>query len=382
MSVRALLSKLSEALAPLTKATPTDTVAVLTDAYEKLGAILAKVQEANGVLPEGMGAEMSTIAGALLEIAPNVSPDPTAGAAGSAPAPGTPAATVPLTLAQKAKAATLTKVELDAYTFRVTTLSAARDRMWRVTSAFEQGKDADGLTELKGIMSMLNNVVQNADAASITAAAPAEKRTVELTPTQFAAWTVGEVQKVAALSKADARPRLLHLKEQIELAKSYFFETEGAGAAKFEMVTAYAPEGGPKFDLTSNADQKVITGNLLANNGQGTQQMNLGAGGAAGGSGVTVDLAALTANHGGPVSMFTKAALEKLNAAVTGLVAEAQPADEPTELEKNDASFIWPTDLAADIKEQTALDKARAEKTNVAKRDADKHWGKDPWAAG
>lgn len=369
MNLDALLSKFEALFVPVTKAPESDAVKVLTDVYERIGAMLTKVQESNGQMPEGLGAEITTAAGMLLSLTPGQAP----GANATTPA-GVPAAapatthlaqpgTVPLVLSAATKrdlASRLSKAELDAYTARIATMNAANERWWKMRNLFDQGKDAEANVEMKGIAEMLTNASQTAPAAP-AGELPAEKREVTFTPEAFTAYAIAEVQKAAKEEKEPAAKRLVHLRELNKLAKAWFFEGTQPGLPwKVEIATAYAPEGdGKPLDLTTKADQSQTTGNLLGGN-PGTQMG----------------------------SIFKAETLEKVDAALGEMLAQVGGAPAPaanpegTPVAKAgppDADFLWPSDLAAMVKaeDEEAAAKKRGIQKSAALADGD--FGKDPW---
>lgn len=382
MSIKALLAKIDTLLAPVAKGPESDAVKVLTDVYERLGAILAKVQESNGAMPPGMAAEITTAAGMLLGLtgeapAPGAAVPATTPAGVPAAAPGTARlaqpGTVPVVLSsatKRALATRLSKAELDAYTARVTTLNAANERWWKMKSFFAEGKDAEGNAELKGIADMLNNAIAaGAGAAAADPLAGAQKREVTFTQEQFAAYALGQVQKAATEEKTEAVKRLTHLRAVSALAKAWFFEGTQPGLPwQVEISTAYAPEGdGKVMDLTTTKDQSQSTGNITATTD-----------GTPGGGGV-FKAETLTKVDGLLTELLTQ--LGAPPPPPEGKAAGDPPGTDP--VQKGDSAFGWPNDMAAAVQEEdaAAVEKKRGvQKSAAAAAEAGGGpFGFDPW---
>lgn len=350
---RPRLTSLVALLTTITKgegdAAGTDATQVLNEAYTRLGVLLTKAQEAGGALPDGMQAEVATIVGLLSGLAA-----PAAAPAAAPPADGA-SKRAPFEVDDTTKRALverLTKAELDAFTARVVTINAANERWWRMRTHFEQGRDAEGNAELKGIVDMLNNVVQTT-AGAVAAPDATSKRDVSFTATQFATYALAQVQKAAVETKEKAVARLQHLAKLNRLAKAFFFESANEGAPfTVTIESAYAPEGdGKSMGLTGEQDQ----------------------------SSTTMPLATATAATEQPSSMFKAETFDKVAAGLTEMLKElgvedaAGSASAVAKGAPSTDAFAWPTDMAEALR---AEDAARA--APVAKREA-LDFGRDPW---
>lgn len=380
MSVFDFIAKLDEKLAHLAKDAPPQEAAnvsqVITDAYDRLGAILTRVRESGGLLPDGMGSELIMLAGMLMSLAnPSAAPPgvPPVGPAMAATPAGVPAAapgtvhvaqpgTVPLVLTGK-----IGKQELDPFTFRKVTMSAAQDRMWCAMRMFDEKNDPGALNELKGIIAMLTNVSNQ----SGTPSAGEATKCVAMTPEKFGVYSAQQMKAATTDDRETAAKRLQHLAKQLKVAKAFFFEG-GADpppsgnplVARFEVLTAFAPDKGTALDLTTKGDQSDQDADIMA--------------------------WAKATNNPGSTS-FTKGAVEKVGAVIDDLMKElglptgeqqtaeggetATPEKEKTDEVAKAASFSWPRDMTTTIEKP---EKPSTRAATAKRSPEDLSWGSDP----
>ncbi len=361
-----VVSKLTKAMGELLEKQPDSPVpagvASLTDAYDRLGAVLKKTTD--GTLPDGMAAELKTIAGLLLAVAGDAgTAAPAAGAAATTPA--VPA--VPVAAAAEKSLAALRKLELDDYTAVRVTIDSACSRLWGVQDLLRSNKMDDAMAELSGITASLTNLASLGGAASggATAAPAAEKamKSVEMTAEQFYTWMNEQLEVAKTEAPAEAHARLAAVKNAVDTVQKVFQESpEPRGPFTFEIADAYVPNNmGTALDLTTKTDQKDTDASVTAGlpNGAGDDPgtHNFGVNMGAVSNAIGVAMGSLLTDGGPALNTTFKA--------------------DGTPIEKADDAFIWPGDMT--LTDPDYVDPKSEKKSRPADTDA-LGWGKDPWA--
>ena len=358
-------AKLTKAVGELLEKAPESPTpngaAGITDAYQRLGALMKKVTD--GALPDGAAAELKTIAGMLLAVAG----DTTAAAAANAGTenPGVPNVPVADGVATKRAKAAIAKLELDDYTAIRVTIDSACSRLWGVQDLLRSNKMDDAMTELSGITSALNNLA-NATGGATQAAPAAEKamtKRYELTKAEFHTWMNEQLEAAKTEEPAVAHARLSALKAAVDNVKKDFERTSAEPTVlPIEVADAYAPNKmGTAIDLTTKTDQvsseSPATAGLPNGGGESPGEHNFGSSIGAVSSALSVAMNTLTTD-GGPMGDLT-------------FKADGSP------IEKNDASFLWPSDM--NHTDPDLVDKKSEKASRPDPVDA-MGWGKDPWS--
>jgi hypothetical protein len=240
------------------------------------------------------------------------------------------------------------KVDLDPYTARSATLSALCDAAWKLRSAIERNDLAAAGQEMTAMKTMIDSLSSMASGAG---APTAETTKVAVTPDTVASWATDQVKRAEAEEPAAAQKRLAHVAKVLSEVRKFAWESDGTGYVKplaVEMMTAYAPLGDAKMDITRTSDQSATDGPAV---GSGSAP------------------AADTVSYNGQVQKALSGMHEAVQKAATLLVPRREDA-------ASTDGFAWPLDMTRGIDNEPAPESPEA--LLLRKRDPLSDWGRDP----
>ena len=344
-------------------------VKLLGECQQRIGALLGKAEK-GGPPPEGMAAELKTIAGTLLTIA---------NAGGGAPVDA-PAAT-PVTQNEKRDGTWIIKALAPEVEMAVT-MNTAQDFMYGAMSLMREGKLAEAKTKITSIVGMLNTVggasAAGGEDAMKNESGGAETVKVELTQEQFVEWSLGQLSKATNEPREAAVKRIAHLQKAADLFSSAFGgeRTTNSLVTSIEMISYYAPEGlGKVADVTATDAENQSAKDIPAQTGTPNRdQLQTGVLNAPASTSKPTNSDTGSMEQGTGVSGFSWPAFKSLEAQIEK-IAKTHAA--PVPVAKGD--FSWPMDMSVDEDEEAK----RQERINKAEtpRASEDDWGKDPWAA-
>lgn len=375
----------------------------LSEVQDRISALLSKAGQ-GGAAPEGLGAELKTLAGMLLTAAGGgdggegeAAPSPDGGAAGS----------MPKAAKHWVIKALAPEVEMGV------TVNFVCDKMWGINDMLRKGDVAGAKAQLAKVQEILGTV--DAGGAAGEGAAEMDQgkamtKVVFKSAEQFAAWTTAQLTQLSKDTVPVAKARLDNVTKATKIAKSAFEqttpETPGGGAFEISMETAYVGSDlpGTPEDLTTKSDQEEEQGppgkvNDETGEPAGT---NISSNGTADEQGAQNTAKTVGETVATLLSEFT-ATSEALgiNASANGDVngqgkqntnqigKRGQPTAQ-VQKKDGDGEFVWPMDLAdyerdedgARVRRTKADDAPPKRKPGVAvPTQPDDSWGKDPWAA-